>query len=160
MWKDNVSPTLDRIHVDTRTSLVVMRWLRFLSDRVDPAGLPRLLDYYFRINWISGEMLAELVKIAEGTNGYEPPATDAFVDEDVEDHELLLEKEPVKGLESLVAKEDDAKRGEWRLTPEDHIKSWMFIMELKNEPIDKNALLEVEQRLDSIESNPEALYRI
>jgi len=159
MRRDSVSPFLDRIQPDTRTSLVVMRWLRFLSDRVDTSGLPRLLEYYRQIDWISGDAMEELIRIAEGTRGYEPLNMDALDEEEVEEHELLLEKEPAK---DAGASEEDTETGqkEWRLMPEDHVKSWMFLMELKNEPMDKNTMIDLEQRLNLIESNPEALYRI
>jgi flagellar protein FlaD len=132
--------------------------MRFLSDRVGAAGMARLLEYYRQINWISGDVLDELLRIGEGTKGYEATGYDYLDEQDVEDHELLLEKEPGRETESVDG--GRLENREWRLSPDDHVRSLLFIMELKNEPIDRNAMTDLEQKLDSIESNPWAMYRI
>ncbi|OGS52615.1 MAG: hypothetical protein A3K75_01985 [Euryarchaeota archaeon RBG_13_61_15] len=147
---------LEYMSVDFRTNLVVMRWLTFLLEKVKREALPDLFGYYERIGWMSERVKNMLVQVSEGAKPSErPPQEEIVIDEDVEDHSLLLSKEPIKGSKKTPAEETG-----WQLTPEDHIKSWAFLMEIKGEPVDKNLWCDLETRIDSFEFSVEEYYRI
>ncbi len=54
-------PLLQKIGSDYRSSLLAMRWIEYLLERVDLADLPQVLDYYRKINWISNEVKADIL---------------------------------------------------------------------------------------------------
>ncbi|MCX8173137.1 MAG: zinc-ribbon domain-containing protein [Thermoplasmata archaeon] len=56
-----LGPLLQSIGTDYRSSLLAMRWIEYLLDRVDLNELPQVLDYYRRINWISNEVKADIL---------------------------------------------------------------------------------------------------
>lgn len=159
--RDDSYPTavVEYITVDFRTNLVVMRWLTFLLEKVKREALPDLFGYYERIGWICEGVKAYLVQVSEGTKPSERlPDEEVVVDEDVVDHAIILSKEPVRGRKKGAEPEEPVTG--WQLTPEDHIKSWAFLMEIKGEPVDKNLWCDLETRLDSFEFNVEEYYRI
>jgi len=146
---------LEYMGVDFRTNLVVMRWLTFLLEKVRREALPDLFGYYERIGWISERVKTMLVQMSEGARPSDRlPQEEIVIDQDVEDHSLLLSKEPVGG-----PRRPPEETG-WQLTPEDHIKSWAFLMEIKGEPVDKNLWCDLETRIDSFEFSVEEYYRI
>jgi archaellum component FlaD/FlaE len=157
MRSDDGAPVLDYMTVDFRTNLVVMRWLTFLLHRMEREGIPQLFSYYQRIGWIGKDVEGKLSQIAEGTKAPPPPEDEAVVtEEDVEDHRLVLTKEPRE-----APKRQPSKRiPDWQLTPQDHIRSWAFIMEIKGEPVDRNLWWDLEKRIDNYEFNIEEYYRI
>ncbi|MEM3444650.1 MAG: FlaD/FlaE family flagellar protein [Thermoplasmata archaeon] len=55
------TPLLQSIGTDYRSSLLAMRWIEYLLDKVDLNELPQVLDYYRRINWISNEVKADIL---------------------------------------------------------------------------------------------------
>ncbi|MEM3396591.1 MAG: FlaD/FlaE family flagellar protein [Thermoplasmata archaeon] len=55
------TPLLQSIGTDYRSSLLAMRWIEYLLDRVDLNELPQVLDYYRKINWISNEVKADIL---------------------------------------------------------------------------------------------------
>lgn len=55
------TPLLQSIGTDYRSSLLAMRWIEYLLDKVDLNELPQVLEYYRRINWISNEVKADIL---------------------------------------------------------------------------------------------------
>lgn len=155
MRTDAKTAVLESIEADFRTNLVIMRWLRFLMEKMDRKALPQLFSYYQRIGWISKKVEEYLVQVSEGTSLPRFGEEETYVeDEDVDNHTLLLSKQPVKEAPEQAVGLD------WLLSPEDHIKSWMFITELKGDEIDKNVWNELEQRMDTFEFDIESYYRV
>lgn len=157
MRPDGREPLLASLPPGFRTELVAMRWLRFLLENIEVEALPSLMAYYARIGWIGKDVEQAMVERVQGTLA---PAESEYVedlDEDeIEAHELVLAKKPSGGKKAKV---EEVAMG-WQLSPEDHIKSLMFIMELRGEPVEKNELLELEQRIDRFESDMEEYYRV
>jgi len=54
-------PLLQSIGNDYRSSLLAMRWIEYLLERVTLEDLPQVLDYYRKINWISNEVKADIL---------------------------------------------------------------------------------------------------
>lgn len=148
---------LDRIDVDSRTNLTIMRWIRFLTERTEPEALSELFRYYNRIGWIGDEVEAYLVAVANGTKPSEQTFDQDEREKEVEDHELLVVK---KRPQRKPKKDEDSEEVDWRLDPDDHIRSWMFIMEIAGVPADKNLWCDLGQRLDRFEGGLDEFCRI
>jgi len=161
MDTDDREAVLEYMTVDFRTNLVVMRWLAFILQRMDREEVPKLFGYYQRIGWIGKDIEEKLSQIAEGTKTPEKADEEELLlqEEEVEEHNLVLTKEP-KVPPPPPRKTPVKPAVDWQLTPQDHIKSWAFIMEIKGEPVDKNLWWDLEQRIDTYEFNIEEYYRI
>lgn len=172
-------PVLEHLSVDSRSNLILMRWLGFLLQRVPAEELPQLLDYYRRIGWISKDVKDKLVQIAEGIRTDKASGQPLGSMEEYElamelaEHTLLIDKEQ-KTAKKGTAKEParrppaewpaadrraQAGRG-WQLTIEDHLRSWVFITELKGEEIDKNLWEQVDRRTREIQDDLRKYYEL
>ena len=78
-------------------------------------------------------------------------------EKEVEDHELLVVK---KRPQRKTKKSEDSDEADWRLDPDDHIRSWMFIMEIAGVPADKNLWCDLGLRLDRFEAGLDEFCRI
>ncbi|MDH3365485.1 MAG: hypothetical protein OEM29_05735 [Thermoplasmata archaeon] len=154
---DERPPVLERLEVDSRTNLVTMRWIRFLMERTSPEALPELFQYYYRIGWISEEVEEYLVTVAEGFKEPEPEGEIGMLYEPIEDQNLLVTKPAAK---KKPRKRKDESDDEWRLTPEDHLKSWMFVLEIAGVETDKNLWYELRQKIDFLEDGLDDYCRI
>lgn len=150
-------PFLDRIEVDSRTTLIVMRWMRFLAERAEPESLPDLFGYYSRIGWISEEVKDYLLAVADGTRPVEPLFDQDTAEKEVGDRSLVVVSKQGQ-QRSGKRKEPDAV--DWRLDPNDHLKSWMFVMEIAGSTTDKNLWCELGHKLDRFESGVDEFCRI
>jgi flagellar protein FlaD len=150
-------PALDRLEVDSRTNLITMRWIRFLIERTSQQAIPELFQYYYRIGWISEEVEEYLVTVAEGFKEPEPEDDVDMVYETVEDQNLLVTRPSAK--KKPRKRKTDADE-EWRLTPEDHLKSWMFVLEIAGVETDKNLWYELRQKIDFLEDGLDDYCRI
>jgi flagellar protein FlaD len=161
MDTDDGEAVLEYVTVDFRTNLVVMRWLAFLLQKMEREAVPKLFGYYQRIGWIGKGVEQKLSQIAEGTKTPAKGDDEEMLleEEEVEDHNLVLTKEP-RGLPPPPKNPPGKPAVDWQLTPQDHIRSWAFIMEIKGEPVDKNLWWDLEQRIDTYEFNIEEYYRI
>ncbi len=150
-------PVLDRLEIDSRTNLITLRWIRFLIERTSMEAIPELFQYYYRIGWISEEVEEQLVTIAEGVKLPEPESDTEIVYEAVDDQNLLVTKPSAK-------KKPKRRKGdpteEWRLAPEDHLKSWMFVLEIAGVETDKNLWYELRQKIDFLEDGLDDYCRI
>jgi len=59
-------PRLRKITPNLVNDIVVMRWIEFMIERVGRENLPRLLEYYVDINWISEEVMNTILNYARG----------------------------------------------------------------------------------------------
>ena len=144
---------LENIEVNSRTNLVIMRWLSFLMDRIEQEAIPLLFDFYSRIGWIGDEAAEYLSAVAEGAK---PPTS---VDSDLIDAQMPNEV-PTRSSRRSRKGRQETEEIDWRLTPDDHMKSWMFIMEVAGQDVDKNIWVEAEQRMGRFERELAEYYRL
>ena len=98
------------------------------------------------------------MQISEGTkHGEGAEENPTIEDEEIENRTLLLSKRSAKGP---AEKPIEGRTPGWQLTPQEHIKSLVFITEIKGELIDRNLWVDLETRMDSFEFNIEEYYRI
>ncbi|HUV61982.1 MAG TPA: FlaD/FlaE family flagellar protein [Thermoplasmata archaeon] len=150
-------PVLDRIDVDSRTNLIIMRWIRFLMEKTSLEAIPELFQYYYRIGWISEEVEEYLVTVSEGFRLPEPNDEEEMLYEAVEDQNLLVTKSSTK---KKPMKRKAGPDEEWRLTSEDHLKSWLFVLEIAGFETDKNMWYELRQKIDFLEDGLDDYCRI
>lgn len=143
---------LESMTIDSRTTMVVMRWVRFLLGRVEHGDVPELFRYYNRIGWISEDLTEELTEIADGMKVRE--ALD--VSTSIAGAGDPSSKKASKGQ----TRSAPASEGGWRMDPEDHLRSWIFISELGGSEVDKNLWAGLGQRLESFELDLEEYYRV
>jgi archaellum component FlaD/FlaE len=144
---------MESMDIDSRTTMVVMRWVRFLLDRVDHEDIPELLRYYNRIGWIGEGLAEELTEIADGTKVQEGARSMSRPGAGVD------ATGSKKGLKGQV-REGPGSETSWRMTSEDHLRSWIFISELGGSEVDKNLWAGLSQRLESFEQDLEEYYRV
>lgn len=61
-----VRARLERIPTDMVSTMMVLKWLGFLIDRVGMQNLENVLEFYYGIGWISEDVLNSLMKYSEG----------------------------------------------------------------------------------------------
>ena len=152
---DERRPVLESIDIDSRTNLLVMRWIRFLMDRVGPEFLPDLFEYYREIGWISEEVEEYLGTVSDGTKPSEfEPGSERVIYEAVGEDNILVGKQQTKQRPKKKPSED------WKLTAEEHLTSWWFVLEISGALIDKNLWHELGQRIDLFEQGFDEFCRI
>jgi len=57
---------LERIPNDMVSTMMALKWLGFLIDRVGMQNLEEVLEFYYQIGWISEDVLNTLLRYAEG----------------------------------------------------------------------------------------------
>ena len=114
---DSSEPILARIKNDYRSSLLTMRWIEFLLDKVDISQLPSLLEYYRRINWIGPDVKSEILWRIRGVK--------------------YIQKVPE------TKKVPDA----WRLTIDDHLKTLLYLELMRGGDIDRRKIEELEANI-------------
>lgn len=150
-------PVVETIDTDSKTNMVVMRWIKFLLERMDPDALPELFHYYARIGWISEDVEGYLVMVSEGTRPPEDEPEPELVYEEVRDQSLLVTKRETKKKSRRGRKPAD---DDWKLSPDDHLKSWMFVLEIAGIRTDRNLWCELGQKIDMFESGLDDYCRI
>ncbi|ALM75358.1 FlaD/FlaE family flagellar protein [Thermococcus barophilus] len=58
---------LEKIPEDIVSTMIALKWLGFLIDRVGIQNLERILEFYYEIGWISENVLNTLLRYAKGT---------------------------------------------------------------------------------------------
>ena len=101
---------LERIENDPVKSLVLIRWVEFLLERVGRNNLLEALNYYVHIGWVTKELRNQAMEYAAGMDYYKDKA-------------------------------------EWRLAPEDHKKSLLFIEMIRGNEVDMITVNLVEQEV-------------
>ena len=59
--------------LDDSTKYLQRKWLLFMLERVGHNNLPRLLDYYESLGWISGGVAKKLFELANKEKRYNGP---------------------------------------------------------------------------------------
>jgi len=57
---------LEKIPNDMVSTMMALKWLEFLIDRVGMQNLEDVLDFYYQIGWISEDVLYTMLRYAEG----------------------------------------------------------------------------------------------
>lgn len=57
---------LEHIPTDMVSTMMALKWLGFLIDRVGMQNLERVLEFYYQIGWISEDVLYTMLQYAEG----------------------------------------------------------------------------------------------
>ena len=149
-------PVLDRLTLDSRTNMVTMRWLSYLIDRTSLEALPELFRYYCSIGWISEEVEVQLSAIADGLRAPEPDEEAELIYEEVEDQNILVTKTDRRKKPRKRKEPSD----DWKMTPEDHLKSWLFVLEIAGIETDRNLWYELKQKIDFLEDGLNGYCRI
>lgn len=142
---------------DFKSTLIAMKWITFLQEKVSALTIPRMFEYYGRIGWLSPEAQKQMTDIAAGMRPseevIEPPSISPFVPamkrQDMEDFEV----EEKRGRLEIEIED-------WRLSAEDHMRSYMFIQELKGEKVSKDEWNAIELRLDQFKQDLRAYYGV
>lgn len=58
---------LEKLPEDIASTMIALKWLGFLIDRVGIQNLEKVLEFYYEIGWISEEVLNQLLCYAKGT---------------------------------------------------------------------------------------------
>ncbi|VUT27972.1 MAG: Archaeal flagella protein [Candidatus Syntrophoarchaeum sp. GoM_oil] len=101
---------VERVENDPVKSLVLIRWVEFLLERVGRNNLLEALNYYVHIGWVAKELRNQAMEYATGMDYYKDKA-------------------------------------EWRLAPEDHKKSLLFIEMIRGNEVDMITVNLVEQEV-------------
>ncbi|NJE13534.1 FlaD/FlaE family flagellar protein [Thermococcus sp. LS2] len=91
---------LEKIPEDIVSTMIALKWLGFLIDRVGIQNLERVLEFYYEIGWISENVLNTLLRYAKGTRPHHrDPEWKPAEKLTVQDHLVsLLFIERLKGL--------------------------------------------------------------
>lgn len=151
---------LDRIQTDFRSTLVVARWIEFLKERVPIDRIPRLFEFYARIGWISNEARHWLTNILLGISPddelYDDLRTDPLVPAASESG--MWDRTP-GFMENMSISESEEKL-DWRLSLDDHLKSYMFIQELSGNEIDRDEWNAIELRIEQLKNGLREVYGV
>lgn len=176
------TPRLAKIGADASCHLALMEWIRFLLERVNRSEIPSVLSFYQRIGWISGEIKADVQEIIRGIGAVagEPaagplqgvsagPAAAAAKDASG-DIVIAYGKEQARDLKgpskgASAAKGGASARGEpspsWRLTPDDHIGSLMYIEWIRSGgDLDRDKLEEIRREVSRLRSGLDGFFSL
>ena len=139
-------PILWCIKKDYTTTVLVMRWIEFMFERVKRDKISLLLDYYKDIGWISEEVKSQIMRYARG----EIQDVLAYEEEEIHSEHFQSNAVPV----------DYKKVNDWRLSAEDHLKSLLFIMKISGKEVNKDRLNSLEQEIASFKRSLEAYHGV
>lgn len=103
---------LEKLPEDIVSTMIALKWLGFLIDRVGIQNLERVLEFYYEIGWISEEVLNQLLNYARGTRPHHrDPEWKPAEKLTVQDHLIsLLFIERLRGLKINRAVLDKLER--------------------------------------------------
>ena len=140
-------PLLVRIPKNNQLShVIILRWLEFLLQRVKREKIPPLFDYYIDINWISEDIKNCLLTFMRG----EVPDIVSYEPDEEQFDEVV---ENLNKDYDWQAHINPKNADEWRLSAEDHLKSYLFIQRILGNEIDLKVLNQIERELESIQGN-------
>jgi flagellar protein FlaD len=143
---ENGKPILSNIKMDYSTTVLVMRWIEFMFERVKRDRISLLLDYYKDVGWISDDIKSQVMGYARG----EIQDVLAYEEEDITTEPFQTNTVPV----------DYKKVNDWRLSAEDHLKSLLFIMKIAGKEVNKDHLNSLEQEISSFKRSLEAFHGV
>lgn len=161
---------LTQIGSDSMCLIALMRWIEFLLSRVKREQIPSLLGFYVRIGWISDGIKQHVLDVIRGIRfGPGPPVGGATgrtyaTYEAPKDREgdvvMAYSKEAVtevapapEGKKPAAAPGDD-----WKMTPEDHLKTLIFIERIRGTEVDKSKLEELERDVLNLRKGLEGFF--
>lgn len=143
---NNGKPILWYIKKDYSTTVLVMRWIEFMFERVKRDKVSLLLDYYKDIGWIGDDIKSQIMGYARG----EIQDVLAYEEEDITAEPFQAGGVPI----------DYKKVNDWRLSAEDHLKSLLFIMKISGQDVNKDHLNSLEQEISSFKRSLEAFHGV
>jgi flagellar protein FlaD len=148
---------LTQIGSDSMCLIALMRWIEFMLGRVKREQVPSLLGFYVRIGWISDGIKQHVMDVIRGIRfgpgapvggatqktygSYEAP-------KDREGDVVMAYSKEAVGEAAVPGetKRTAAPPGDdWKLAPEDHLKTLIFIEKIRGSEVDKNKLEELER---------------
>jgi flagellar protein FlaD len=147
---------LTQIGSDSICLIALMRWIEFMLGRVKREQIPSLLGFYVRIGWISDGIKQHVMDVIRGirfgpgapvggATGRTYGAYEAPKDKEG-DVVMAYSKEAVTEVAAPEAKKPAVPPGDdWKLAPEDHLKTLIFIEKIRGTEVDKNKLEELER---------------
>ncbi len=175
------TPRLVKIGADASCHLALMEWIRFLLERVNRVEIPSVLSFYQRIGWISGEIKADMLEIIRGIGAVagEPAApaavapgapSSASAKDASGDIVIAYGKEQARDLKGPAKGQAPAKGGAapkgdlaatWRLTPDDHIGSLMYIEWIRSGgDLDRDKLEEIRREVSRLRSGLDGFFSL
>lgn len=148
---------LTQIGSDSMCLIALMRWIEFMLGRVKREQVPSLLGFYVRIGWISDNIKQHVMDVIRGIRfGPGAPVGGATgrtygTFETPKDREgdvvMAYSKEAVgeAAIPSETKKSAIPPGDDWKLAPEDHLKTLIFIEKIRGTEVDKNKLEELER---------------
>jgi len=147
---------LTQIGSDSMCLIALMRWIEFMLGRTKREQIPSLLGFYVRIGWISDGIKQHVMDVIRGirfgpgapvggATGRTYGAYEAPKDKEG-DVVMAYSKEAVTEVAAPEAKKSAMPPGDdWKLAPEDHLKTLIFIEKIRGTEVDKNKLEELER---------------
>jgi len=147
---------LTQIGSDSMCLIALMRWIEFMLGRVKREQIPSLLGFYVRIGWISDGIKQHVMDVIRGirfgpgapvggATGRTYGAYEAPKDKEG-DVVMAYSKEAVTEVAAPEPKKAALPPGDdWKLAPEDHLKTLIFIEKIRGTEVDKNKLEELER---------------
>lgn len=142
----NGKPILQKIKQDYSSTVLVMRWIEFMFERVKRDKMSLLLDYYKDVGWISDNIKSQVMGYARG----EIQDILAYEEETITTEHFQPNAVPV----------DYKKVNDWRLSAEDHLKSLLFITRISGKEVNKDHLNSLEQEIMTFKRSLEAFHGV
>jgi archaellum component FlaD/FlaE len=175
------TPRLAKLGSDASCHLALMEWIRFLLERVNRSEIPSVLSFYQRIGWISGEIKTDMLEIIRGIGAVagEPAAapmaaqgggSSGSTKDASGDIVIAYGKEQARELKGPAkgaqGQKGGAARGpepaaSWRLTPDDHIGSLMYIEWIRSGgDLDRDKLEEIRREVSRLRSGLDGFFSL
>jgi len=148
---------LTQIGSDSMCLIALMRWIEFMLGRVKREQIPSLLGFYVRIGWISDGIKQHVMDVIRGIRFGPGAPVGGATGRTYGTYEAPKDREgDVVMAYSKEAVGEAAAPGEtkkpavppgddWKLGPEDHLKTLIFIEKIRGSEVDKSKLEELER---------------
>ncbi|MEW5759950.1 MAG: FlaD/FlaE family flagellar protein [Candidatus Thermoplasmatota archaeon] len=140
--KPMIIPRLTTIGADSMCHIALLRWIEFMLSKVKREHITSLLLFYVKVGWISDGIRRYVIDIIRGIRPELMPEPSIAAAKEKEG-DVLMAYDKEKMHEAKEAKK--AFEEEWKLTPEDHLKTLIFIEKIRGTDIDKDKLEELER---------------
>jgi len=147
---------LSQIGSDSMCLIALMRWIEFMLGRTKREQIPSLLGFYVRIGWITDGIKQHVMDVIRGirfgpgapvggATGRTYGAYEAPKDKEG-DVVMAYSKEAVTEVAAPEPRKAAMSPGDdWKLAPEDHLKTLIFIEKIRGTEVDKSKLEELER---------------
>jgi flagellar protein FlaD len=151
----------------------LLKWIEFILDSVPRREVPNLLAFYVKIGWISTGIKGEVIDIIRGVSGEETEEADkakkttakaAGKPKDKDgDVVMTYDKEDLHELARTDVRrggKEGPKYDNWRMSPEDHLKSLILIERIRGAQLDKEALEELERDISMLKEGLDDFFAL